>query len=851
MNNKLIKDLFTSFKNVYDGKIEAIEDFNRKIFDPNLRPLLTRPIDKSVEKRIIFSDTNNREIIIDNKIYNDDNIKLSAFADLMRLPVNDINNIFNHFIRAIDIINFNINIQFVNQINEIYKIYNDYLTDKYRIIFANILADKKFISDKENEVKTKMNTTFLKNRKLARLDIFLNYIQIDLNNLNRFIRIINESLENVLDNSLFENYTYYNFIDGFNLIKKIIIIEYDRFANEFNKDLYKFLNGNKNGNKNKESYENAKKPLLFQGVLGDKDKYLEAFQFIDDFENLSEEEQKKGLIKYRQLFDNKKGNWIEDIDEITDSKFKEELKEKQLRYQKYLIYDNPDEIDKDKHGEIKEFYNELKVIGDKLKIQGIITQDEYDKVKNLEAHIRKFKNNKRFKGDIEYENIISNIQDLKQSHVSDDKLLYIDENKDEFLRDKDKIYFQDYIAIFKLCLRLLTYLSIAFIIFILLLSIVAFFKLIYDIIVNVTSLFVNSDNSSRSLSLDYLSKTITRCTKDNFNDDRFFILTEQKQNINIFTIGIYILYLILLYLFVYFILFLYSKIADKTLIGDPTYLDKEGMFMMLLFTIIMYSIIHLLVYKYIFKQNIYSPYKELQLREKEIDTKLTEYILIYAQGPDNKLSDDILVDHKFFEILYDASRIDELNEIFMDGIKTNDATECLEQKIIIYNIYCYLREYIPFTEEMKEKFKNYCTSDANNKPKFTDSNIPMTFVAMLNNREIKMIRKYNEDLSYYSDIPDKNIEYFNELNTNITEKIKKINLLILTNTNTMIPFFLTIFYIFFIVILNLIVLYIIIFIVVSRKDITLKEFNPYVYGILYNIKIFVYDPIINFFIGGK
>ena len=57
-----------------------------------------------------------------------ENIKLSSFSDLMRLPVNDINNIFNHFIRAIDIINFNINRQFVNQINEIYKIYNDYLT---------------------------------------------------------------------------------------------------------------------------------------------------------------------------------------------------------------------------------------------------------------------------------------------------------------------------------------------------------------------------------------------------------------------------------------------------------------------------------------------------------------------------------------------------------------------------------------------------------------------------------------------------------------------------------------------------------------------------------------------------
>ena len=125
----------------------------------------------------------------------------------------------------------------------------------------------------------------------------------------------------------------------------------------------------------------------------------------------------------------------------------------------------------------------------------------------------------------------------------------------------------------------------------------------------------------------------------------------------------------------------------------------------------------------------------------------------------------------------------------------------------------------------------------------------MTFVAMLNNNEVKMIRKFNEDLNYYNEVPDDKLEYFNKLNSNITDKIKKINLLILTNTNTMVPFFLTIFYIIAIVIVNFIILYIIIFIITTNQEQTIKEFNPYIYLLLDKIRENIYNPIINYILG--
>ena len=124
----------------------------------------------------------------------------------------------------------------------------------------------------------------------------------------------------------------------------------------------------------------------------------------------------------------------------------------------------------------------------------------------------------------------------------------------------------------------------------------------------------------------------------------------------------------------------------------------------------------------------------------------------------------------------------------------------------------------------------------------------MTFVSMLNSNQIKIIRKHNEDLSYYNNIPEEKLEYLNELNKSIGNKIKDINANILINTNTSIPFFSIIIYIILIILLNFIVIYIIIIIVLSNSD-GANEFNEYLYKGFYYIAKYFYEPILKFLIG--
>ena len=66
---------------------------------------------------------------------------------------------------------------------------------------------------------------------------------------------------------------------------------------------------------------------------------------------------------------------------------------------------------------------------------------------------------------------------------------------------------------------------------------------------------------------------------------------------------------------------------------------------------------------------------------------------------------------------------------------------------------------------------------------------------MLNNSEVRMIKKYHEELEFYQNIPDDKIEYYNELNKNLSKKLKSINEKIITYNKTLVPFFTTILYI--------------------------------------------------------
>ena len=128
-------------------------------------------------------------------------------------------------------------------------------------------------------------------------------------------------------------------------------------------------------------------------------------------------------------------------------------------------------------------------------------------------------------------------------------------------------------------------------------------------------------------------------------------------------------------------------------------------------------------YKYVFRNLVFRPYKRLNEEEKEIDKIIDNYILIIgSEGEDE--NDKILIDNNFFKLLFDASRIDELNNFFLMEINNKDPKKCLIQKIIIYNLYNYFNDYLIFDEKTQEEINESFV--INNGEKLKKAGLPVT-----------------------------------------------------------------------------------------------------------------------------
>lgn len=872
-------EIFNNYKDFIkfiETKTKKDDDFIKKL--DKLNNAIINDFNLVLENKKDYSITDN-DIQFDNEndrnkiIYYQKNYEESNFNEILNLlkkPRKKTGgydkNIFESFLNFTD--NLTVLVNKDSSIKDIYELYKKYLIENE--------IDKITAKIYGIEEETNIKKLFLDNSKVIKKDLIeriIKEIPEITNDINKFKDLIvkfknsNNPSDLLLEDypikkdGYLYSYRIEEFIKLLNKIYEMLNTRFLEFIKKLTKELYKY---DKNFFKDPEVQKNfmdtnIDKLFDFSGlaIVVNYDEIENQLAIYED-ENADKIERIAFLDKYKETFNPTKGQWKIDFDKEKDIEKKNKIDLIQKRFQKLIIkyFAGESEVS-DKYGEASEMFNELKTIKSKLERQEKLRTDEFEKITDKNKIIKKLKDNKRFKDDKNYLEIINNIEDLYKSIENEGKSKELVEqiktakaegkDMDELMIDPNKIYFADYVSLFKLSLKLLVYLSIVMIFFILFLSIIAFFKLIYDLIMNIIYIFVNGSTATRGLTLDYLSKSITRCTKTNYDYDRFFILTEQKQNLTLFNIGIYMIYLLLIYLFLYFVLLLYAKIVDRIYVANPMEIDRTSLFISILIIIIIYSTIHLLIFKKVYKEYVYIPYKEIEKREKEIDEKIAEFILIYSADNQDKENPEVLVDEQFFKILYDPSRIDELNDIFMKGVLNKDIEKCLEQKIIIYNIYCYLREYTVFDKEMQDNFKEYCTTTANNKPRYKDD-ISMTFISLLDNNEIKMIRKYNEDLPYYNNIPNENIDFFNKLNLSISEKIKDINIKILINTNTSVPFFLTIIYIIFIIVLNLIVIYFIIQIALTSSE-GEKEFNEYLYRGFNIINENIYKPIFKYLIG--
>jgi hypothetical protein len=851
INTSNTKDIEIKIINLIDLCYKNKEDLNKLI-------------SKTVKQQFVFDGNDN--IRIGSLLYG--NTNLSEKTSLEKLFDFDTK---SHEDKA------NKYIQFIILIEKIIKIFdNSYVKNlldlnKDSIIFFNDEINNDFLKANEQILKKNREIFNYKdkplNKKNNKVDDYLSKtkltkienLEILQKNKPDFKQIIEDLILNINDKI---NFYTKKFIDLLELIKsniqyrnspliKLIQIFDDKFLikylnnyfNYFIKNIKKSLNEKINDNEYlkilfdhfKKTIKDFKIPELIE-VIENLEKKYENFKkkFFDS--NLTSIDE-KDLLKYDELFNTNNGEWI------NDSKKDEKIKEYKKKYDELLIDSSPDKIEVSKKYEKLFNYSEkIKLIQEKIKNKEKIQKKEVEFITQFNYLIELIRSenpdDEEFIKEIDKvekafdkSGIKSKIdQEIEDKRIIKDKI-------DEKDRDQESVYFEDFLAFFKFPLKIFTYGGILFAFIILFLSFLSLIILIYDVIKNIITLFVNSANSTNNLSIDYITKSIIKCSKDNYTNDRFYILTVQKQNLTIFNLGAYTLYLLIIYLITYFVLVFYSTQLNYKFVGTVYDIDNHFVYLFIILFLIVYSFIHLLIFKFVFKPYVYVPYKTIDEEEKNIDKMIAKFIIV--KNNDGK----IIKFNDFFDLLYDASKIEELSNYFLEEIKNENHNGCLEQKIIIYNLYEYLRQYVLFDDEFKRNFKLYCSTDEENKPKYENDD-KITFISMLKNNEIKIISNFHEELNFINNLEDKNIEFYNKLNIEVSNKIKEINKTIITHNKTSLPFFITIIYIVIIFLFNFIFIYLIIKQIKTDKT---EAFHEYIIKASDFLNTYIYDKLLKFF----
>lgn len=756
--------------------------------------------------------------------------------------------------------------QYKKQFDKIYEIYYTYLLNR-----SNISVFKQdFQKDKSDTgIATIMNELYLFDLKVKEYNTERNII------INA--EIPNEGLLSVSlfhdDNDLL--YTFKDFIDYISYIYKSLNGELEQFTNNFSSQI-KLFNESLSGKQtrrisgvqyklDKETVEGLKGfdveniretqdiRSIYSKAQSVINNYINKDSFDDDIRykklnTLSDKDKrnlKLTLASFVYLLDTNQGRWKDDI--VKSSDYKEELQKLQYDFTTILQLLDYTKVEvKADYYEVKDIYDRLKKISELILSKKRIPKEEYDLINNFDQIINDLKKDPRFREDKNFEEEIKKVVNLYKELTTGSKAIITEEKlKDTEIIRKDTVYFDTNIIIFKIILKYLVMFAVLLLLVVVLLSSVSLFILIWDIVNYFVKSFINP-NLTKAFTIDYLTKNMVYCNKNNYKDDRYMIFRVQSQNLSIFTLSAYILYLLLALLIFYLMHVLYATSTRKFLKGSIYDIDNEGGIIFIFILILGYSVFHLFLYTYLFKPFVYHQYKDYEQRERDVEILLDEYILIKT-SKDSSSGTEVIVDNNFFDILFDPTRIDELNTIFLTGIKDKNSSGCLEQKLIIYDIYIYLKEYISFDEKAQNNFKEYCTSNIDNKPTIEGTDKKTTFLSMLNNSEVRMIKKYHEELEFYQNIPDDKMEYYNELNKSLSKKLKNINEKIITYNKTLVPFFTTILYIIGVFFLTIGLFYMVINYVImgDAKMSSENKFNYYFVYVLFMIKTQIYDKIIN------
>ena len=696
----------------------------------------------------------------------------------------------------------------------------------------------------------------------VKLEEELNKIEEKIQNLNAKIKIYdNNYSQQSYKKNISENKDIFEFIQKYYSYNSDDILSYlNGYYKNLNEELIEIIR------KNKKIYDKIENKELLKKLkkYTNKDLYKKSFVYLNNqndklaeiakYSNEQKDTYKKTLLEFDKIYNAINGDWKEDTSNSEffineEPNFKEKIvffKDAYLNILKLLGGDLALDID-EKYSDLKDIVDNIKKINDKIASGKNITDKDLKDLSEFKLKLKAIQDSKVKGKDSEFDKQFASseklLTKLEKNNLNPEKLKQKIESGEIKTVGDNEINFDNYVTIFKYALRGLSLIGVIMLFGIVILSLISLFLVIYYLVLNLISLFVNV-NTIKGTSLDFFYKNITKCTKDNYKEDIFNIFYEQSYSLGLFQLSIYTVYLLLIYGLLYVFLIIYASIMSYKFVGSLNQIDESFIVLVMILVFVIYGFGHFKIYKMIFKTCAFIPYDNVNTQEIELDELILKNIIINNPNSSSNNSSSVLIDNNFFNALYDSSRMDEINSFFYNEIMAGKRETCVKQKIIIYNIYRYLKEYIVFDNDMKELFKEYCTTSAENKPVYINTNTAVTFISMLNNQEIKLIKKYHEELPFYNSIPDDKLEFFNDLNLSIGDALKAINIKIVNYKGTISPFLFTLLYVIIIVIYNIVFFYIIISIMLSEKAVDV--YPPIVLEGASTINNLFFKPVIDY-----
>ena len=453
-----------------------------------------------------------------------------------------------------------------------------------------------------------------------------------------------------------------------------------------------------------------------------------------------------------------------------------------------------------------------------------IQNEEYaKKLNSLRRIIKKVENGKELtqKEKDNYTEILYELQNINEDDKDKNEIenyldiitskFDIDKNANINSSNKTIVDFKQIASVFRTALIIMITICIVVYIFVVIISTINVFYLLYKIFSMIGSLFYNSVITNNQ-TLSYNAKQIVKITKNNTKYDIFNIITEQEMAITVFNTSIYIIYILMAYVITFILCVIYTQIYRFThvLNGKLSDIDSKYEILSIIAIIFIFGIIHLLIYKFLFKNIAMSSFRNINNFESNVD-KTINYIILPKENNTNECV-------KFYELLSDTSKRNEIDIILSDkvaNINTNTNDNDIRKYLMMYNIYMYFEEYLYMNDVMKDKIGNYfgIINDDNEIPE------TITLIGLLDSNERKLLKVYHENLPFHSLIPSSSLEKYQKINEDITQAINSINKQIIKYTGTFFPFLITCLYIFLICIYNIYTFYIILkYVVVTEKD---------------------------------